>query len=534
DHGAMSFYGCITTISESPRQEGLIYVGTDDGLIQVTEDGGKNWRKIDKLPGIPEFAFVNEVKASEHDAGTVFAVFDNHKRGDFKPYIMKSSDRGRTWSSITGDIPDRHITWCIVQDHVKPNLLFTGTEFGIFFTPDGGLHWHKLTGGLPTISFRDLEIQKRENDLVGASFGRGIYILDDYSPLREVMPELWTREAMLFPVKKALSYIPRTPLGSRDKADQGHAFFTAPNPPFGAVFTYYLKESMLSGKEKRLDMEKKLDTEGNPIPFPGWHELYREEWEDKPAVILTIKDMDGQVVRRLNGPVTSGIHRVTWDLRYPAVNPTRITQENLLPWERHPIGPMVVPGTFRVELAKRIDGVLSPFGEPQIFTVESLGLSGLTGADKAAIMAFQAKAGRLQRVMMGADKILEEVIDCLRFIKKALMDTPNVDIRLYAEAVAIEKRAREISIELNGDEMLRERGEPVSPSLIRRISAPLNTTEPITATVKRNYEIAAAEYSILEKKLRQLVDVDLKKLEQDMDAAGAPWTPGRDIPKWND
>ena len=135
---------------------------------------------------MPAEAFVNDVKADLFQADTVYVALDNHKRGDFKPYLVKSTDRGRTWRSIAGDLPDRHLVWRVVQDHVKPELLFAATELGLFFTPDGGTRWVELSGDVPTISFRDLAIQRRENDLVAASFGRGFFVLDDYAPLRAV------------------------------------------------------------------------------------------------------------------------------------------------------------------------------------------------------------------------------------------------------------------------------------------------------------------------------------------------------------
>ena len=188
DLDAMSTYNTITSLSESPQVEGLIYAGTDDGLLQITEDGGANWRAVNvgSLRGVPDTAFVNDIKADLHDANTVYVALDNHKFGDFAPYLLKSTNRGKTWSSIRGDLPDRTLVWRIVQDHVKPELLFVGTEFGLYFSPNAGTAWVKLAGGVPTISFRDLAIQKRENDLIGASFGRGFYVLDDYTSLRSV------------------------------------------------------------------------------------------------------------------------------------------------------------------------------------------------------------------------------------------------------------------------------------------------------------------------------------------------------------
>ncbi|MFB3091329.1 MAG: glycosyl hydrolase, partial [Gammaproteobacteria bacterium] len=214
DISAMSNYNSITSIAESPLLEGLIYAGTDDGLINVTEDGGTTWRNIEvgDLPDVPKTAFVNDIKADLFDVSTVYVALDNHKYGDLDPYLLKSTDRGNSWKSIKGNLPDRNLVWRLVQDHVDPNLLFTATEFGIYFTIDGGAKWIKLTGGVPTISFRDLAIQRRENDLVVATFGRGFYILDDYSVLRDVSVDQLNKEATLFPTRKAWWYIP-SPLG---------------------------------------------------------------------------------------------------------------------------------------------------------------------------------------------------------------------------------------------------------------------------------------------------------------------------------
>ncbi|MGB5815233.1 MAG: glycosyl hydrolase, partial [Thermoanaerobaculia bacterium] len=320
DLGAMSNYGNVTSLAESPLAEGLIYAGTDDGLIQVTEDGGANWRRVDRVGDVPEGTFVNDIKADLYDADTAYAVLDNHKRGDLSPYVLKSTDRGRTWRSIAGDLPERHIVWRIVQDHERPELFFVGTEFGVFFTIDGGSKWVKLTGGVPNIPFRDLAIQKRENDLVGATFGRSFYVFDDYTPLRRVSAEMLEQQVELFPVRDAWWYIPRRPFGDDGPSDQGAAFFTAPNPPFGAVFTYYLKEELETQKQSRQKKEKEIAKEGGDTPFPGWDVLQAEEEEEKAEIVLTVRDKAGDVVRRIAGPAGSGFHRVAWDLHYPTTN----------------------------------------------------------------------------------------------------------------------------------------------------------------------------------------------------------------------
>ncbi|MGE5126009.1 MAG: VPS10 domain-containing protein, partial [Betaproteobacteria bacterium] len=317
---AMSSYDTITSLAESPKAEGLLYAGTDDGIVQVSEDGGKSWRKIElgTLPGVPASAFVNDVKADLFDADTVYLALDDHKSGDFKPYLLKSSDRGRTWKSIAGDLPARHLVWRVVQDHVKKDLLFAATEFGLYFTLDGGGRWIELSGDVPTIAFRDLAIQRRENDLVAGSFGRGIYVLDDYAPLRELSEDTLARPAALFPARRAWWYVERDPFGESGKASQGAAFFTAPNPPFGAVFTYHLAEELRSREKERQEKEKPLLEAGKDTPFPGWDAVEAERREPKPELILVVRDANGNVVRRLDGPTGKGFHRVAWDLRLPS------------------------------------------------------------------------------------------------------------------------------------------------------------------------------------------------------------------------
>src|SRR5258706_10198398 len=232
--GSTSFFGNIVSLSESPLQEGLLYVGTDDGLVQVSADGGKNWRRMEKFPGVPEMAYVSRLTASSHEKGTVYAAFDNHNMGDFAPYLLRSDDRGATWRSISGELPKRGMVWALAEDPSDRDLIFVGTEFGLFFTKDGGGHWIQLKGGLPTIAVRDLAIQRRENDLVLATFGRGFYVLDDYAPLRNVSAAALEKEAALFPVKRAGIFIPESPYGLREKSFFGEAFYTAPNTPEGA------------------------------------------------------------------------------------------------------------------------------------------------------------------------------------------------------------------------------------------------------------------------------------------------------------
>jgi hypothetical protein len=302
-----------SAFDESPLREGLLYVGTDDGLIQASGDGGKTWRKSEPVPGVPEMAYVSCVRASCCDADTVYAAFHHFQRGDFKPYVFKSSDRGKNWTSIRGDLPDRQPVWSLVEDHVNRDLLFVGTEFGLYCTVDGGKHWARLKGGAPTIQFRDLTLQRREGDLVCATFGRGFYVLDDYTPLRQVTPAAFAKEGVLFAPRRTFLYHEKTYV--RAPADQ-----PSPNPPFGAILTYHLRENLPEGAK----------------------------------IVLTVSDPDGKTVRRLSGATTAGLHRLTWDLRGDGVGPR---------------GALIKAGTYRVVLAKQVKDTVTPLSAPQELVV---------------------------------------------------------------------------------------------------------------------------------------------------------------------
>jgi photosystem II stability/assembly factor-like uncharacterized protein len=533
-----SFFGNIVSLDESPLVEGLLYVGTDDGLVQVSEDGGKTWRRQDTFPGVPEMAYVSDLLASRFDDKVVYAAFDNHKNGDFKPYLLRSGDRGRTWTEVAGDLPSRGNVWTIAEDSVERDLLFAGTEFGLFFSRDGGKKWVQLKGGMPTIAVHDLAVQKREGDLVVATFGRGFYVLDDLTPLRVARPADLEKDALTFPVKRALAYIPSTPLGYKEKSFLGETFYTAPNPPLGAVFTYYLKDEIKTKRKARLDAEKEAEKKGTEIAYPDASALRAEASEEEPAVVMTVKDADGNVVRRLTGPVKAGVHRVAWDLRFPASAPTSLKPgptpvEN--PFYDAPAGPLAVPGTYTVSFEKRVDGVLTAFGDPQTFPVESLGLQTLKAKDAEALLAFQRKTARLQRAVLGAIDAAEEAQTRLKVAKKAIDDTPGPTSPLGVEARRIEKALDELLIGLRGDRVMAERNEPTPLSTVGRVEAIVSTqwstTVAPTGTSREAYAIAADAFEKQLASLKTLVDTDLRALQDAMEKAGAPWTPGR-VPSW--
>jgi photosystem II stability/assembly factor-like uncharacterized protein len=532
---AMSNYNTITSLAESPLQEGLIYAGTDDGLIQVTEDVGKNWRKIEvgTMPGVPKTAFINDIKADLYDANTLYVALDNHKFGDLSPYLLKSTNRGKSWKSIRGNIPDRTLIWRIVQDHVKPNLLFAATEFGIYFTIDGGKQWVKLGGDVPTISFRDLAIQRRENDLVGASFGRGFFILDDYSVLRNVTSEQLKKEATLFPTRKAWWYIQRPALDFEDKGSQGAAYYTAPNPPFGAVFTYYLSEGLKTKKKIRQENEKKLKEQKKSVTFPGWENVEAERRQDHPLIWLTVKDLNGNVIRRIEGPTEKGFHRVAWDLRFPATSAIGIKEGFL--WDK-PTGVMAAPADYTVTLSKQVDGQNTDLSGPISFKVERLRKGALEGSEPGETVDFWQKIAELQRATTAASQALKntlERVDSLQTIlTRALVSPGNLDMELHR----LKQALLGLDSQMNGNRSKKQVGEKSNPTVEDRLEVAmlgtfLSTYGP-TPTHRRSLEIGAAQFRELKIKLEKIINRELPKLEQQLRDTGAPWLEGQPLPDY--
>jgi photosystem II stability/assembly factor-like uncharacterized protein len=531
---AMSAYNTITSLAESPKREGLLYAGTDDGLIQVSEDGGGTWRRIEvgSLPGVPATAFVNDIKADLDDVDAVYVALDNHKSGDFAPYLLKSPDRGRTWRSIAGDLPARHLVWRMVQDHVKPDLLFAGTEFGIFFTVDGGGKWVKLTGDVPTISFRDLAIQRRENDLVGASFGRGFYVLDDYAPLREIDEDALQEEAQLFPVRRAWWYIERRPLGGDEKASMGASYFIAPNPPFGAVFTYFLKEDLKTRAERRQEKEKPLTKAGKDTPYPGWEEVEAERREPKPRVELTVSDSEGHVVRRLEAPAEAGVHRVAWDLRFP--NPTALGSEPGPGPPETSSGFLAVPGIYTATLVKIVEGETTALAGPVSFEVERMRTGALEGSPPEETVAFWDRLSAARRSSSAATTAVEKTFARLESLRMALARSRSAPDGLDTELHAIEQELFAIEEKLSGNKSRAALGEPDVPSVVRRLAVArqgtrLSTYGP-TPTHRRSLEIAEEDLAALRDRLNTLLEERLPAFERRLQEAGAPWAPGQPIP----
>jgi len=360
---AMSTYNTITSLSQSPIDENIIYAGTDDGIIQYTKDYGQTWTKVsvEKLPGVPKGSFVNDIKADLFDPNTVYVLLDNHKFGDYKPYVYKSTDGGKSWKDIGDGIPDGFLCWRLVQDHVDKNLMFLGTEYGVYVSVNGGTKWVKFSSGLPTISIRDLAIQKRENDLVAATFGRGFYVLDDYSSLR-FMSSNSLKNNLVFTPRKALQY---SPIRS-GSSSQGSNTYYAKNPDYGAIFTFYLTDEISTNKQIRKKREKDLEKSNSDIPFPGWNELDKELNQNSPRTVIEIYDTNNVFIDRFSVPYKKGFNRVSWDLsKNLNLNVNSGSSRSYSPSIR------VSPGKYSFNVYTSFDGQVNKIGS-KFFDVERI------------------------------------------------------------------------------------------------------------------------------------------------------------------
>jgi len=531
-----SFYGSIISFNESAVTEGLLFAGTDDGQISVKQPGSAEWTTYNKFKSVPDETYVSDIEPSRFDDKVVFASFDNHKRDDFKPYVLMSKDQGKSWKSIAGDLPERGTVYTIGQDHEDPALLFAGTEFGMFFTRNGGENWTQLGAGMPTIACRDLEIHRRDNDLVVATFGRGFYILDDYTPLRNLEPATLEQNAVIFPVEKALIYNEGTPIGSSSRGHQGDSFYLAPNPPFGAVITYHLKEGLETLEQQRRKADKEKFKEDEPVFYPTWDELRAEDREIDPAIILTIRDAAGDVVRRFTGPGGKGFHRVAWDLRYPDISPVNLKRSGpSTPWDDVPAGPYAMPGNYSVTIAERVRGEEITLAGPVDFRTELLGSNELQTDDFGASLAFQKEAAELNRVVLGAARTMRNAESKLDHIRQAINDTPALDRNLLDEVDRLQAKLADMQVVMHGDRTVARRNEPVTPGIRSRVSRVMWGTREITTapteTQRKSLAVAAEQFGPLLEDLRKLVEDDIAALEDVLEKAGAPYTPGR-IPVW--
>jgi len=530
DNGAMSKYATLTSLAESPLIEGLLYTGSDDGLIHMSEDGGKNWQKSGALPKVPARSFINDIEVSSHDQNTVFAVADAHKFGDYRPLIFKSSNRGKSWTSITGDLPEGTIIWVIKQDHQDKNLLFIGTEFGLYFSYNQGANWVKLKSGVPTIPFRDIELHERDDDLVGATFGRGFYVLDDYSVLRNLNTAVATKSNTLFSVRDAWWYVPSVPMQAKGMPTLGSTSFASENPPFGAVFTYYLDNLPQTTKKKRETANKNKRKKNTSIPFPGWDQLRAELNESAPQVLLLVRNEKGEAIRWVEGANKKGLHRTNWDLRLPAPNPINLSTPAFKPpWVGDAEGPLAGPGNYTVELFIEHNGNLESQGKAQSFTIKPVATAP-ANTDFQAVANFQRTTSDLMRKVSGAGRKLSEVNEKFRYINAALKQTPKATTEHFAQFKTLKTQLAELRLRLWGDPVRQQLNESISPSIsgrVRQIAyGHWDTRQAPTQTFQNNLDLATSAFTQFEQDLKEYLD-KVVQYESGLEEVGAPYMKGR-------
>ncbi|PQB05574.1 WD40/YVTN/BNR-like repeat-containing protein [Aureitalea marina] len=527
DVNAMSNYNTITSLSESPVKEGLLYAGTDDGYIAVSENDGGSWNRIPVTRfGLPGRSFVNDIKADLFDENTVYVVLDNHKEGDFKPYVFKSTDKGASWTSISSNIPERTLTWRIVQDYQSPGLMFLATEFGIYTTLDGGSKWHKLPG-TPNMAFRDLVIQKREDDLVAASFGRGFYVLDDYSALRQMGAEKLAQPGALFAPRAAKHYVPRSNVGNT-----GADYYFAKNPAFGATFTYHLSDLEKSLKAQRKESEKALNKDTKNVPFPGWEALDEEANEGKAMLWLSIQDAQGNVIRNVSKGASKGSGRITWDLRHESRRSIRGNASDNRGGGWWNAGPMVTPGNYQATLYLEKEGAVTKLDGPVSFEVRSIREGVLKGVDYQTFDAYRQEIEQFQDDLNALRDIMDENNRMLKALTTAASRTPlipgNVNQRL-ADA-----RSAMITLEQDmfGNKSKNEIGERNPPSVQSHFgtaSRGLNTTYGPTPLHRKSLGIAKSMMNAVRPRIVSMNQQTLPAIEQVLKDAGAPYIIGQGI-----
>lgn len=539
-----SIYGNITALAESPKNENVIYAGTDDGQIQVTSDGGKNWSKTTTFPGVPSInvggvttgPLVNFIMASQHDENVAYAVINNHRMGDFKPYLIKTADKGKTWTNVTGNLPEKGSTYSMAEDHINKDLIFCGTEFGFYFSNNGGKNWIEITAGLPqAICVKDIAIQKRENDIVLATFGRGFYVLDNYSLLRDIKKEDLDKKAAIFPIKDGLVYNESTPYGHKGKSFQGASFFTANNPPVGATITWYLKDSYKTIKDKRKESEKEKIKAGKDVYYPSTDSIRLEDKEEAVYTMVVITDEQGNDVQKINQDANKGMKKVTWNGRHEVTSPVNFYTPNPdNPYEGEDLGAPAIPGKYYAQIYKVENGISEPISEKREFNIVSLNNSTIPLPELTEMHNFNKSLAEFRRVVIGSEQYVGHMSEHLRFLKKGIQDGPANSLGLLKEVKELEKQIHDINFALHGDGSLARREFETLPgiagSLENIVFGTWSNTLGATNTYKEKMNELKDKFKPVYKQIAETSD-KLSALENKAENLKLPATPGR-LPKW--
>ncbi len=523
-------YCTILSIAPSPIKEGLIWAGTDDGNIQLTRDGGKTWELVStpmtagKKPLAPKGAAVPHIEPSRFDEATAYVVLDDHRRSNFAPYVFVTRDYGKTWKSLVTSEIDGYC-FVIKEDPVTRNLLFVGTEFGLFVSFNGGGSWMKWTAGLPTCPVYDLAIHPRENDLIIATHGRSLYVIDDITPLREISEEITGKRMHLFSVPAAYAFVQgrlSTYLSPGDTA------FVGANKPLGACITYYLIPSEKKPEEKaeeataaeRSAMMARMSRMAGQTPPGMMDQVFRRP---SARVNITILDSEGKFVSQLSGTEEKGINRVYWNLRETEPQPPGEQEQTE---ERSPMtffgrgaGMSVLPGTYTARI-KYDDQEISQTFEVRTDPRLKVDLDVLKANYEKA-----KEAQRLSRVITRAGRQIQQTQRALQTVREtARMSRDPRMADLVKAAEALEKKIKEFSETLNPTppkQGIADRSAGLSNQVMSAVSG-ITRTEigPVSQPALVKYAKAKSLVDSFVSKLNEFYQKDIEEFKKTLHDAG--------------
>ncbi len=504
----MSPYGTIRVIAESPLDADVIAVGTDDGLIQISRDGGEVWQALESFPGVPELAQVSRLVLSAHDAQTLYAAFTTHEDFDFRPFLLKSTDQGSTWASIAGDLPANQPIRAFAEHPRNPDLLFVGTEFGVFVTFNGGQSWHSLKGNLPTVPIHDMLVHPRENDLVIGTHGRGFWILDQINMLEEISEQALEGGVALFSVRPAVQFN----RFNRGKNNQGDTFFRAPNPPDGAILDYWVDPALMQPLE---DGANETSSDEDPVGGGAIEPGVGAETDTRPIapprIQLDLYDNEGHHVRRLEVPQGlkgSGAHRMVWDMRYASSFAGMEQAEG-----RRFVSPWVLPGDYEARLA------VGDHTATTRVTIKADPLSEMRLAERRVWHDTLVVLEKMAATARAASSTAEHLAESVTSAKQAAASKPGIPDAIEAGIEALGKKVQ----------MLQDEITQISRRLGQSYSSVQASTALPTADQSR---IAQESYDGLAEQLgalRTLIKQDLPALQAQLEEAGVPWSLGRPL-----
>ena len=532
-----SIYGNITALSESPLNEKLLVVGTDDGLIQITDNGGTTWNKISNFSGVPNQVLIQNVLASRHNENEIYACFNNHRNGDFKPYLMKSSDKGKTWVNISHNLPERGSVYCITEDSKNKNLLFCGTEFGFYFSLDAGSNWIELTSGLPqSICVRDIIIQEQTQDIIIATFGRGLFVLDDYTILQTIKKTDLEKPANIFPISDALVFIESKPYGHAGKSFQGEAFYNAPNPAIGANIRYYLKSHYKTIKEKRKELEKEKIKNNQPIYYPTMDSIRLEAQEEEVYTLIVITDEQGNEIRKLKRGAKAGLHQAIWDGRLETSSPVSFyVSSGDNPYESSDKGPVALPGKYYAQLIKIENGLAENLSDKITFNLITLNNGSIPEIDKAKQHTYNKELSELRRVVLGTSDYINNINERIKFLKAGLQKGPTSSLNLLVDTKTIEKQMLDLGIKMHGDGSIAKHEFETLNGIVGHVdniaSGTWSQTFGMTETSGEKLKTVKSEFKKVYDAVISISN-QLQNLETKAENLKLPSTPYR-LPKWS-